>query len=543
MKIKFKRLTSLLLLVLMLAGTCVVDVPALAAGEPKPTSVALDHRGTVTLPLGQTLTLNATLSPAGAQSSLSWKSSKRKVATVSGGVVTPKKVGTTTITVTTGNKKKAKVKVKVIDPYKPASVHFEQSGVQTVEFLGQIQLSAKLYPETAQSTLKWKSSNKRIATVNANGVVTGKTPGTTTITVTTRNKKKAKIKVRVVDNPARPITTTPDYNLPYVIYVCKWSHTIAILARDENGEWTRVIRTFSTGIGRNTKNTDTGIFFLKRKEAWHKWGSGYSPFASKLSVGLYLHGPIYKRKNRNTIRPSYYNCIGTNCSSGCVRTTCGAAAWVYYNCDKGTQIIIAQNSRFSAPRPPKIGKKAKRDPSDPGTNYEILMTRFSVNPGSLTLDQGASQGLAPGNVSPANTSTTGFTYVTGNGAVASVSDTGVVTGVGPGSTEIYVIANDDYQCTVKVPVTVNATSAKMAEASEVAIPDEVITEAASDGAVFDESAFSFEAEPVNDEPAPAIVVDEPESSDGAENAEPDPADAEPLAEAEDAPAAEENSEA
>ena len=70
-----------------------------------PTSVRLDKTGTVRIPIYSTLTLTPTMSPATAQSGFSWKTSKKKVATVSNGVVTAKKVGTTTIMVTTRNKK------------------------------------------------------------------------------------------------------------------------------------------------------------------------------------------------------------------------------------------------------------------------------------------------------------------------------------------------------------------------------------------------------------------------------------------------------
>ena len=226
-----------------------------------------------------------------------------------------------------------------------------------------------------------------------------------------------------------------------------------------------MVRLYPTGMGRKNV-TDVGFYTITKKERWHKWGSGYSPYANRLSVGIYLHGPIYKKKNHNTIRPSYYNCIGTNCSSGCIRTICGCAAWVYYNCPIGTHIIVAQNARFSTPRPPKIGKKAKRDPSDPGDNVEIFITGFAVSPGALTLDQGASQGLAPTSISPANANTTGITFASDNPGVATVSEAGVVTGVGPGTATIYVTAADDYKCTVRVPVTVNAVTPPT-EAQEV----------------------------------------------------------------------------
>ena len=522
MKNAFIRCVSVLMLIaltLSLATSAIAESTpvVVATPAPKPTSVSLDQKGTVRVPIGEKLTLNATLYPENAQSTLKWKSSKKKIASVSKGVVTAKKVGTTTITVTTGNKKKAKVKVRVYDPYKPSSVAFEEQGLQTVMVMNSIQLHANLFPETAKSKLKWKSSKKSVAVVNSQGIVTGIGPGKATITVTTRNKKKAKIKVRVVDDGNQPITTTPDYKYPYVIYACKNSHTIAILARDENGAWTRVIRKFPTGMGR--KNiTNVGIFFLSKKERWHKWGSGYSPYANRISVGIYLHGPIYKSKNHNTIRPSYYNCIGTDCSSGCLRTTCGCAAWIYYNCPVGTQIIIAQNKRFSAPRPTKLTKKAKRDPTDPGSNFEILVTSFKMEPASLNLVKGATQALRAIEVKPYSNSTGGrFTYVTTNKDVATVSATGVVTAVGPGECSIIVTAADDFKAAVAVPVVVAAASAKEIAAEAIEVADDAV-----------EEQFTFEAESVASEQASAGVVSPAEPVNDVEGV---PADAQAAEEA------------
>ena len=537
-----KRMLKLCVSLLMLIALLAVDAP-LSLADAAPTSVKLDHSGTITLTLGETLTLNATLYPGTATSKLTWKSTKRKVATVSGGVVTAKKVGTTTVTVTTRNKKKAKVKIKVIDPYKPSKVYLDKTGTQTMLVTQGMQLTAALYPETAQSTLKWKSSNKKVAIVNQNGYVGALTPGRCTITVTTRNKKKAKVKLRVIDDGKQRITAPPGYTLPYIIYACKNSHTIAILARDDNGEWTRVVRLYPTGMGRKNV-TDVGFFTLKKKERWHKWGSGYSPYACKLSIGIYLHGPIYKRKNHNTIRPSYYNCIGTNCSSGCIRTICGCAAWVYYNCPVGTHVIVAQNSRFSTPRPPKIGKKAKRDPSDPGNNTEIFITGFAVDPGALTLNQGTAQALTPTLISPANANTKGFTFSSDNNGVATVSPDGVVTAVGGGTATISVTAADDYACTVRVPVTVYA-AAPAAEAQEIpsarleADSDESLTAALDAEAATDaDEGLSMEiALPEAEETAPADEAVDAQAEDGAAS---EAHDAVEAPQDEDAPAADES---
>ena len=170
----------------------------------KPTGVFLDREGTVTLNMGSRLTLYATLQPAGATRSLTWTSSSTKIATVdANGVVTPIKEGTVTITVKTHNGKKDTVKVKVVDPYKPTAVVLNREGTVTLNMGSRLTLYATLQPATATRSLTWTSSSTKIATVDANGVVTPIKEGTVTITVKTHNGKKDTVKVKVVD-PYKP---------------------------------------------------------------------------------------------------------------------------------------------------------------------------------------------------------------------------------------------------------------------------------------------------------------------------------------------------
>jgi len=165
----------------------------------KPTKIELAETGTVTLNLGETLVLNAAMQPATAQSELTWSTSSKKIATVADGVVTPVKEGTATITVKTYNGKSDTVKVKVVDPKKATAVELAETGTVTLNLGETLQLNAAVQPVTAETTLSWSSSSKKIATVDANGVVTPVKEGTATITVKTANGKKDTVKVKVVD--------------------------------------------------------------------------------------------------------------------------------------------------------------------------------------------------------------------------------------------------------------------------------------------------------------------------------------------------------
>lgn len=128
----------------------------------------------------------------------SCKSSKKKVVSVSkSGFITAKAAGTAKITITTTDKKKIKVIVKVTDPTIPTGISIS-NGKKATLYRGQtLSLTAAMKPATATSKLTWKSSNKKVASVNSDGVITAKKAGKTTITVKTHNGKKATIKITV----------------------------------------------------------------------------------------------------------------------------------------------------------------------------------------------------------------------------------------------------------------------------------------------------------------------------------------------------------
>jgi len=114
------------------------------------------------------------------------------------GLVTAKRVGSSTITVKTNNGKKDTVKIKVVDPTKATSVVLDHSGTVTLEVGETLQLYAEVLPSTAETELKWSSSYTRYATVDGDGLVTAKRKGSSTITVKTDNGLKDTVKIKVV---------------------------------------------------------------------------------------------------------------------------------------------------------------------------------------------------------------------------------------------------------------------------------------------------------------------------------------------------------
>jgi hypothetical protein len=159
---------------------------------------------TKTLLVGATDTLKAEVFPAGATNkSVTWTSDDIAVATVdANGVVTAVATGTATITATSvaNTEKKATCVITVSGSYSISlnadSLRIASGSTQT--------LVATIDPSDDSQTVSWSSSNNGVATVTADGAVTGVAAGTATITAELASGAKAECTVEVVDASSVP---------------------------------------------------------------------------------------------------------------------------------------------------------------------------------------------------------------------------------------------------------------------------------------------------------------------------------------------------
>lgn len=159
-----------------------------------------------TLAVGKTLKLKAKVSPAIATDKrVTWKSSKKSVATVSSsGVVTARKAGKATITVTSkSGKKVAKCTIYVGAKVKKVTLNKKSAMLLPQQTLA---LKATFKPKKpANKTITWASSNPEVATVSSKGKVTALAPGKAIITATSQcGKKKGKCTITVNAPPEIP---------------------------------------------------------------------------------------------------------------------------------------------------------------------------------------------------------------------------------------------------------------------------------------------------------------------------------------------------
>ena len=141
--------------------------------------------------------------------------------------------------------------------------------------MGNPQLTANLTPSCAKTSLKWKSSNKKVLKVSASGLLTPVKAGKAKITVTTGNKKKAGITVTVRKNMVDGLNAKPS----------------KALIKSIGKAWT---------IGpKSVERTASGNYVCK---FWIINGLGKSKQINNLGMDLWINGEKVGGKKWTTIK-------------------------------------------------------------------------------------------------------------------------------------------------------------------------------------------------------------------------------------------------
>ena len=189
-------------------ATCDVTVIQPVAG------ITLDKEE-LTINVNNALTLTATVKPENANNKIIlWSTSDNSVVTVNRyGRITAVGRGIATITATTEDGGyTATCEVTVIQPVTGINLDKEEITVNVNETA---KLSATVKPENANNkTITWTSSDRNIATVDANGKITALRPGTATITATTEDGRfAATCEVTIIIKPESIELETDSYQL------------------------------------------------------------------------------------------------------------------------------------------------------------------------------------------------------------------------------------------------------------------------------------------------------------------------------------------
>ena len=163
----------------------------------KPATINLNVKSIV-LKTGQSTTAVKVSGLTDGDAVVSWKSSKPAIVKVNnkGKITAGKKTGSAVLTVTLKSGKTATVKVKVQKKaVTTKKIKVDKKSV-SLKKKQSYTIKTTLNPITSSDKVKFTSSNKKVATVNAKGVVKAKKAGTAKITVKA-GKKKAVVTVKV----------------------------------------------------------------------------------------------------------------------------------------------------------------------------------------------------------------------------------------------------------------------------------------------------------------------------------------------------------
>lgn len=226
-----KKMFTVMLALCVALSMAMASVTANAATKKpkkiylKATSTTVDIKGKVKVSVKK-------VSPKKASKSVKWKSSNKKVATVSkSGYVTGKKKGTVKITATSKKRKKVKktIKIKVKDLKAKSVTMSKTSAILFPNDKTALKATVKGQAGFYNQGVTWKSSNTSVATVDKKGNVTAKKAGKATITATEKGgSKKATCAVTVsgikVDKANKSVSVTATVNnateksIHYVVY-------------------------------------------------------------------------------------------------------------------------------------------------------------------------------------------------------------------------------------------------------------------------------------------------------------------------------------
>ena len=218
------------------------------------TGIVLNTSG-ISLNAKETYQLKATIKPADTTvNTVTWKSSNTKVATVtSSGKVTAVNSGTADITGTTSNGKTAKCSVTVYGSPTSLSLSSSQMSLGLNETT---KLTAKVGPQYAKDkSVKWRTSNSKVLTVDQKGNVKAKGKGTAWITARTVNGIEKSCKITVKNAPS-------SVKLPNAVLTLGVGETykLGAIIPDNSAAASRTFRTSNSSVVKMTKTNWEGQF-------------------------------------------------------------------------------------------------------------------------------------------------------------------------------------------------------------------------------------------------------------------------------------------
>jgi uncharacterized protein YjdB/C1A family cysteine protease len=433
-------------------ATCAVTVTAVAA-----TGVSLNKTAT-TLLVNASEQLTATVLPDNATNkNVTWSSSYNSIATVSsGGLVRGMRADRAVITATTQDGGyKATCTVTVTLPA-VTGVSLNKTAI-TLEGSGYEQLTATVQPSNAgNKNVTWSSANSAIATVSSGGLVTGVSAGTTDITVTTADGGHTAT-CAVTVTPVAATGASLNKTATTLLVNGTEQLTATVLpsnAINKNVTWScannAIATVSSSGLVTGVSAGATDITVTTR-DGGHTATCTVTVTAvavtsvslNKTATTLLVNGT---EQLTATVLPSNATNKGVtwSCANNAIATV--SSSGLVKGVSAGTTDITVTTADG--------GKTAKCAV----TVVTDAVTGVSLDQSAMDLLAGSQRQLTAA-IQPSYAGNKNVTWSSGNNAIATVSSSGLVTGVSVGKTDITVTTNDGgHTATCTVTVTTNAVS-------------------------------------------------------------------------------------
>ncbi len=144
----------------------------------------------------------------------------------------------------------------------------------------------------------------------------------------------------------------------YYIYLDTGNQVVTVYERDDEGEYTRIVRRMICTSGRTEidpeipedKGTPTpsGTWHIGARERFGKFASfnnEYARYWTQIVDGVYCHSIMFGARDVNKLKKSAFSQLGSTGSHGCVRLLIEDAKWLYYHACPGTKITVSDKSR------------------------------------------------------------------------------------------------------------------------------------------------------------------------------------------------------
>ena len=152
--------------------------------------------------------------------------------------------------------------------------------------------------------------------------------------------------VHIVLPGATPKPTPEPTPVPFHIVVDVQNQVTSVYGRDENGEYTVVVRQMLCSTGKKATPSSVGDWVLNGRHAtwciFPKWGNSYARYWTRINSDIAFHSPIYTSVSNSAMKIDSYKALGKRASHGCIRLAVWDAKWIYDNIGKGTVVSIVE---------------------------------------------------------------------------------------------------------------------------------------------------------------------------------------------------------